>query len=119
MGINFWWYVGGRGTYNNRVEPPFQIPPQPENYGSAFQGNMLNKEHLTPDGKYGGYKLKWPQELKCERIFTEPNMAKVCMRDHEYIESLARHNQNMKHLNQGTQPSYSEDDDDGDGRDEI
>jgi len=94
LGVNFWWYPGG--PLDNRqktIKAPFSLPRQPENYPE-----MLRKELLTPDGKYGGYKLKWPETIACKKPFTAKHMAEVKISDHEYLDGLQRHNEHMASL---------------------
>jgi len=99
LAVNFWWYMGGpRDDRSQTTQAPFSIPPQPENFPK-----MLSPAFLTPEGKYGGYKLRWPEKLECKRPFDDKDMIKVPMSDHEYLDGLAQHNHHMANLQQQKQ----------------
>lgn len=120
LGVNFWWYAGGPlDDRTKTIKAPFSLPRQPENYPE-----MLHPRLLKPDGKYGGYKLRWPESLDCKRPFQDSNMAKVPMSDHEYQDGLRRHNQHMARLKHGgtraPPAGWDEDEDDeADDRDDL
>jgi len=118
LGVNFWFYAGGaRNDNTNTVPAPFGIPKQPEN-PTLHGGWATDVTEGHPEGLYGGYKRKWPEQISCLKRFGEKDMSKVYMSDHEYVSGLANFNAQY-HGMRGQQRQEEEDGEDGDEKDEM